>query len=287
MKFYFPVVELSRFQFFSLPALQETTLETCLATKKPDVAKVWHPTKNGQLTPYDVSAHSEKIVWWKCPIADDHEWQSSVHARRTASCPYCCNLLLCNSNSLAIKFPIIASEWHPIKNGSVTPFDVIAGGEKYAWWQCPNNSKHEWESQIYCRINGNGCPICRQSTGERAIFQFLKGHNYRFQPQFKDKRCKDKRTLVFDFAVWVQNKIFLIEFQGEQHYKSIAYFYGKNEASKRLKGQQKRDEIKRNFCLQNDIKLIEIKYTDYDLINEILISELSQENTQAISVTTN
>ena len=46
----------------SKPSLSET---------HPELAKQWHPTKNGELTPNDVTPGSSKIVWWKCDKADD------------------------------------------------------------------------------------------------------------------------------------------------------------------------------------------------------------------------
>ena len=44
----------------------------------PRVAKEWHPTKNGKLTPRDVVFGSARVVWWKCPEGRDHEWRVAV-----------------------------------------------------------------------------------------------------------------------------------------------------------------------------------------------------------------
>ena len=53
--------------------------ENDLATTHPDLAKEWHPTKNGNLKPTDVVAGSARKVWWKCPKG--HEYQAKVCAR--------------------------------------------------------------------------------------------------------------------------------------------------------------------------------------------------------------
>ena len=37
-------------------------------------------------------------------------------------------------NSLAAKRPDLAAEWHPVKNGTLTPEQVAAGSNKKAWW---------------------------------------------------------------------------------------------------------------------------------------------------------
>tara|TARA_B110000285_G_scaffold180449_1_gene203483 strand:+ start:85 stop:225 length:141 start_codon:yes stop_codon:yes gene_type:complete len=36
-----------------------------LAEVNPELAEEWHPTKNGELTPFDVTKGSNKKVWWK------------------------------------------------------------------------------------------------------------------------------------------------------------------------------------------------------------------------------
>ena len=59
-------------------------------TLKPKIAEQWHPTKNGDFTPNDITPGSKKIVWWKCDKADDHEWTASILNRsRGSGCPWC------------------------------------------------------------------------------------------------------------------------------------------------------------------------------------------------------
>lgn len=62
--------------------------ENDFASKYPVWAKEWHPTKNKNLKPTDVSYGSGKKVWWKCK--NDHEWQASIDSRsRGVGCPIC------------------------------------------------------------------------------------------------------------------------------------------------------------------------------------------------------
>ncbi|MDA7656677.1 zinc-ribbon domain-containing protein, partial [Akkermansiaceae bacterium] len=66
------------------------TKKPSLAEVHPDLAKDWHPTKNGDLTPYDVTFGSGKKAWWKCPKGDDHIWESPIdHRARGRGCPIC------------------------------------------------------------------------------------------------------------------------------------------------------------------------------------------------------
>ena len=50
------------------------TNKPSLAETHPEIAKEWHPTLNGDLTPRDFTHGSDKKPWWKCDKGDDHEW---------------------------------------------------------------------------------------------------------------------------------------------------------------------------------------------------------------------
>ena len=130
-----------------------------LATTHPEIAKEWHPTKNGDLNPTMVVAGSHQKVWWQCDKG--HEWQAAVAWRyRGDKCPYCVNKkVLSGYNDLATTHPEIAKEWHPTKNGTLEPTDVIAGSEKKVWWLCDKG--HEWQASLVNRTRQNqGCPFC-------------------------------------------------------------------------------------------------------------------------------
>lgn len=69
------------------------TIETCLATVNPSLAKQWHPVKNEKLTPSNVKPFSHKKVWWQCNEYQ-HEWQTSIMDRsRGRGCPHCYRML--------------------------------------------------------------------------------------------------------------------------------------------------------------------------------------------------
>ena len=139
----------------------------CLKTLYPELAKEWHPTKNGKLTPYDVGAGSGKVVWWKCPKGDDHEWESPVSNRTIGlNCPICSNQKVVLSNCLATLNPELAKEWHPTKNGNLSPYDVGAGSGKVVWWKCIEGEDHVWKTSVGKRNNGLGCPIC---SGRKVV----------------------------------------------------------------------------------------------------------------------
>jgi very-short-patch-repair endonuclease len=105
-------------------------------------------------------------------------------------------------------------------------------------------------------MNGQGCPICKESKGEILIREYLEKYKINYKSQFKFKDCKHKRKLPFDFYL-PEYKI-CIEYDGIQHYKPIDYFGGESE----LNNTKIRDNIKNNYCKNNNINLIRIKYND-------------------------
>jgi putative zinc ribbon protein/hemerythrin HHE cation binding domain-containing protein len=139
-----------------------------LATLRPDLAKQWHPKRNGELGPEDVVAGSTRPFWWKCAVAPDHEWRVSPHDRLslTGGCPFCLDLRVCSTNSLAATRPLIAAEWHSTKNLRLTPHDVVEGSAHRVWWRCSRLSEHEWCASVSNRtVRASGCPFC---AGRRA-----------------------------------------------------------------------------------------------------------------------
>src|SRR5262249_17330451 len=57
--------------------------------------------------------------------------------------------------------PDLAAQWHPTKNGELTPDMVSAGSGKNVWWKCPNGPDHEWQIKVQSRTReGSGCPCC-------------------------------------------------------------------------------------------------------------------------------
>jgi hypothetical protein len=135
--------------------------ERSLAALLPALARQWHPTKNGELTARDVTMTSGRRVWWKCRKGPDHEWQTKVGNRAAlgCGCPFCAGLRVSVTNSLAARFPKLAREWHPTKNGDLGPHDVIAGSHRRVWWRCAFG--HDWQAELSSRSGqGCGCPEC-------------------------------------------------------------------------------------------------------------------------------
>ena len=123
------------------------------------LASQWHPTRNGMLRPFDITAGSGKKVWWQDSVG--HEWQAQVNNRANGTnCPYCSNgAVLKGFNDLATKHPAIAAEWHPTRNGDLMPTAIAEQSGRKVWFLCA--AGHEWQSTVSNRtVGGNGCPVC-------------------------------------------------------------------------------------------------------------------------------
>ena len=159
-----------------------------LATVNPELAAEWNYEKNGDLTPFDVTANSNQKVWWKLPYDVpmdypveslrgkhfDFEWESEIGSRNGGyGCPYLVGKFVWRGfNDLATVNPELAAEWNYEKNGDLTPFDVTVGTNQKVWWKksydVPDDypikhlrGKHfdfEWESSISSRNVGIDCP---------------------------------------------------------------------------------------------------------------------------------
>lgn len=134
-----------------------------LRTENPDIASEWHPTKNGDLKPEDVTPRSSQSVWWQCK--NGHEWKVNISSRTSQNlgCAVCSGRRAASDSNLATEYPELAAQWHPTKNGTLTPELVVSGSAKRVWWQCEKG--HEWESAIRKRKKSSGCPFC---SGKRA-----------------------------------------------------------------------------------------------------------------------
>lgn len=129
-----------------------------------------------------------------------------------------------------------------------TKVEIIC--EKHGpFFQTPNN--HLTKEQ--------GCPICKESKGEKKISMFLKSVDILFE---KEKILDN--NLRIDFYIPLLN--LAIEYDGIQHYEIVEHFGGEQEFKNRIE----RDVLKNEYCLKHNIKLIRIPYWEYNNIEHIL-----------------
>ncbi len=141
---------------------------------------------------------------------------------------------------------------------------------------CP---KHGLFTQIaFSHKSGSGCKKCNKSIGENIISEILSSKRVNYIEQKDFEGLKSKSKLYFDFYIPEYN--LCIEFDGLQHKKAYSFFGGEEA----LKERMLRDDIKNNYCKENNINLLRIshqinyKIRDrvYNIIEEKISSVLNE-----------
>lgn len=124
----------------------------------------------------------------------------------------------------------------------------IIDGYTYVTLKCENGHIFTQKLGNY----GKSCPKCLESNAEKEVTGILDAMGLTYIKQYRIADCKNERQLPFDFAIFNNDKLlFLIEYDGETHYKDI---YGN------LEKQKTNDDIKTKYCLDNGIRLLRIPY---------------------------
>ena len=214
-----------------------------LATVCPNVLPEWDYEKNNVL-PSSVAPKSKNEYWWKCQKGHSYKMAAGKKTSRGFGCPICSNSrVLKGYNDLKTTDPKLAEEWHPTKNGSLTPEMVTYGSGKKIWWLCPRG--HEWVATPHDRHNSRtGCPICssRRSTSfpEQAIYFYIK----QLFPNTVN-RYKELFDNGMELDIFIPEIRFGIEFDGRLYHAT---------------DEQHRKEAKKyDICKSKKIYLIRIK----------------------------
>lgn len=198
-------------------------------------------------------------------IVCEHIWEASPeNILRGTDCPKCARVIRNQKQTKTYeKFLKELKEIHG---------DEIECLEEYINSHTPISFKHIvcghiWKAAPQDILRGTGCPKCASSKGEKYIQQILEKYNINFKTQYKISECKNINPLPFDFAVFDDNDnlLFLIEYDGELHFKSVDYFGGEEH----LERQQLHDKIKDDYCEDNNIPLERIAYFDWGTEEDI------------------
>mmetsp|Transcript_5183 Transcript_5183/g.8512 ORF Transcript_5183/g.8512 Transcript_5183/m.8512 type:complete len:403 (+) Transcript_5183:168-1376(+) len=135
----------------------------------PQVAKEFHPTKNGTLRATEVSTGSRQSLWWLCSANPAHEWKTDVYLRclyRTG-CPTCRNLKEKRGTLMLDVRPDLAAEVHPDFT-DLNIQELTYGSSQTVLWQCKNDHEHVWSQKVWYRVRGHGCPFCAGKQPSRT-----------------------------------------------------------------------------------------------------------------------
>lgn len=197
----------------------------------------------------------------KCKI-DEHVWSSTPNNLLSGhGCPLCARRR--NPKLQKKTHEQFIKELEDI-NPNIEILSQYDGTHSKIKCRCKKDD-HTWYTTPHNLLtNKNGCPKCKISKGEDKICLVLNSLCIEYIEQYRFENCRNKRPLPFDF--YLPNYNMCIEYQGGQHYFSVDYFGG----SSRFEEQQKKDDIKRDYCKTNNIKLIEIPYWEFDNIEDII-----------------
>lgn len=141
--------------------------EDSLAALHPEIAKEWHPSKNGKLTPDLFIPGSSEIAWWLCPKCGN-EWQASIVNRTKGhGCDICAtsrrkitkkDTILSRRGSIDKKWCLLDWDYEENEYG---PEHYTNGSGEVVSWRC-HNCGYKWKTPICNRTRDykNGCPLC-------------------------------------------------------------------------------------------------------------------------------
>ena len=147
--------------------MRESFQSYCERMELSALLEQWDTQRNSPLMPEQISYGSKQKVWWRC--SKGHIWQAPPYARTGSEtgCPYCAGKLpVVGESDLKTRYPMVAAQWHPTKNGALTPEQVLPGSHQKVWWRCEKG--HEWQAQVKSRVHGSGCPLCANKVVEPA-----------------------------------------------------------------------------------------------------------------------
>lgn len=247
-----------------------------LASLNPKLASEWHPTKNGDKTPNDFTCNSSELVWWQCPVHEDHEWQATISNRNSvagrnkgSSCPYCNPnnpKVLIGYNDLWTTKPELAKLLLNPDDG----YKYTLGSDKRMNWECP--TCHEIiKNKSVDIVNKQGltCRNCSFSFyyPEKFGYYLLKQFNIELVHDKSQSWSENKR---YDFYIPSLNMI--IEMHGKQHYVETTLSFSLQEV-------QENDRYKKELAFKNGIKHyieIDCRVSDFEFIkSNILRSKLN------------
>ena len=184
----------------------------------PAITSQWHPSKNGALSPRDLTPGSGRKIWWRC--SNGHEWQATVSSRTKGSgCPHCYR------ESIVKGTPIVDSgllvEWHPSLNQGLNPRELTTAYNRKLWWLCKIG--HEWQATIRSRIQGSGCPICGTNNESHRTA----GHSAP-EPTARWERAPRASLLNLEES-YVQDSYAETDFRTEKRYPYHAAVMTENE----------------------------------------------------------
>lgn len=220
---------------------------------------------------YYAGTTANKNSKFRC-LKDGNEWTTSFRNIKNIGrgCAVC-------SNVKKIKYIEEVNQWLKNNNKNFTCTKYAGNVRELSIFHC-NVCNKEWKSNYNNIKNGNCCPHCSSSKGELKISEVFDKYKINYIREIGFSECKNILPLPFDFGVYENGKLkFLCEYQGIQHYEPVDFASkGSEWAEKQFFINQKKDTLKKEFCKNNNIPLLEIPYWDFNNIENIIVDFIKE-----------
>ena len=240
-----------------------------LESNYPEIAKLWDFEHN-QKAPSEVMKGSSQKVWWICPDCGK-SYQMPIQGRIKETNNYVCfacskkrgaetkvKNMIADGNTLFALEPELAKEWHPTKNGDLTPNDVTRASSRKVWWLC-SDCGHEWKQTIHTRSKGEGCPYCakawKTSEPEQVLFYYISKYFVDAINSFHGDWLGKMEIDIFIPSIRLG-----IEYDGERWHRD-----------------SKKDIKKTQQLKSNNVELIRIRESGLDSLNDGSVEIISDD----------
>lgn len=207
-----------------------------------------------------------------CIICPEHGefWTTPNTHLDNHACPKCSNLIK-NHNKYSLEDFI--DKANKIHNNRYSYKKVhYINNKTHVIITCPIHG--DFKQRPDKHLIGQGCPKCNHSHGENEVERILISNNIKYECQHVieiDKNINPSGKAYIDFYLPDYN--IFIEYNGEQHYVNRKHFGGRIDFER----QKDRDIFVRNYCKENNIRLLEIPYTENN-IQECIINFINNLN---------
>ena len=218
----------------------------------------------------DVNYITDKIdVIIYCPIHGKFKKTPNEHNIAKQGCPECGLMRKGRRKDTQDEFIDKAKKVH----GDTYKYDNVnyLGSKKNVYITCPKHG--DFPRTPNDHLQGKGCPICKESKGEKSIF------NYLIDTYGKDNVIPGKtfsactnehkgylRCHKYKFDFYLPKFNTIIEFDGIQHFEFIPHFHKTEE---KFDERVMDDKHKTNYCDTNHIKLIRIFHNEEHILNQL------------------
>jgi hypothetical protein len=246
-----------------------------LKTTEEFVQQAQEIYKNPDGTPkynYDdvnyINDKTDVIIY--CPIHGMFKKNRNEHIIKKQGCPDCGIMLKGRKKDTQDEFINKAKKIH----GDKFTYDNVnyLGSKENVYITCPKHG--DFPRTPNDLLQGKGCPICRESKGEKIIRDYLENElripKDKINPENTFDDCNNEhkgniRCYKYKFDFYLPTLNAIIEFDGIQHFQRVPFFHKTDEDF----NERVMDDLhKVNYC-KNKFKLIRISYNENDIIGQL------------------